>query len=230
MIIGLEGPEGAGKSAAMSFFGLMYASVDRPVFCFPGYKVVFRGKTISQELKNEEWMLQDDDFRKKVAGGIILADEIDKYFNKYTPSSVFSRLFTSLLTQRRKDDFSLAYSTQSSERLLSLNVAFSAHVKADCFDCYWTPWGKANHLQRGELSRISMYDNKGFFTGYPGTPIGTIILQTKKLWPCFESYAFTPPWAQFTKAHVNTPEVDINFGEQKPQRGKKLKLAKEAVS
>ena len=84
MIMVLAGPEGAGKTLAMTMHAIQvhnfhkkFYDHDFPIRCFPGYEILDeKGKVFSTELPIEEWVTMPEN----LSDCIICIDEAQIFF------------------------------------------------------------------------------------------------------------------------------------------------------
>ena len=214
MIIGLVGPEGAGKSATMTWLALKHYARGGKVYAFPGYQVKYNGEVISEELRIEQWVTMPEE----LSNAMICIDEIQNFFDSARWNAISNRLFSYVGMQRRKRSLSIVYTTQNWKWAYE-RIRWLTHVLGECYDLYWSPWGKTNGIRRGELVRVQFTDLKGFFTGKEYQPLGGIVLRIKPLWEHFDSFGTVDVWQGFAKVKVNVPTLNVNFGEDEETEG-----------
>ena len=142
---------------------------------------------------------------------MIAIDEIQNFFDAQRFASTMNKLFGYLAAQRRKRSLAIVYTVQN-WRWVDNRIRWLTHILGICYDLYWSPWGKEEKLGRGNMMRLGLWDLKGFFTGREQQPLGEVLLKTKELWPCFDSYGVVSIWDGFSRVKVNRPEMEINFG------------------
>ena len=185
MIWGFTGPEGSGKTTAMTLFSLLHMARGGSVSTFPGYQITKpSGEKLTEEIDFSKFFANLYDYKNTV----ICADEIQNFMDSHLSMSMFSRLVGYAAAQRRKANLGIFYTVQSWDWVYK-RLRQLTHLLSLCYDMYWTPWGKDQGLQRGEMLRLTTYDCKGFFTGKPWTMIGQKTIQAKALRPYFDSYA-----------------------------------------
>lgn len=221
MIIGCLGPEGASKSALMA--ALTHVHRDNgggQAYAFPGYTVYTRPEEykdqfhITETIRTEDWIRilnNNEQASEQWDGTLIDIDEIQQWFPAELWQLVGARIFGYVATQRRKRGLSIVYTVMQSN-WLNNRLRDLTHLVIYCFDMYWFPPMRAEGIQRGERSILTFVDNKGFFTGWPGAAMGRLHFNTKKLWPCFESYTPVDVWEAMTKVRITgRPEVEVDL-------------------
>lgn len=214
MIIGLTGPEGGGKSTMMTFLALQHAVAGLPVLTFPGYELTWKGVALSKTIQVEDWIAMDDSAHKLLTNSLLCIDELQNHFDKMSYGDVKTRMFSNGVgAQRRKMNMGIAFTVQDINWGYG-RLAWLSHVLADCYDLFWSPWGKQEGIERGELLRITFTDMKGFYTGEPMSPMGSIRLKGKPLREAFNSFKSTNVYENIARVKIKRPEVEVSFGDQ----------------
>ena len=229
MIWGFLGPEGAGKTGSMTYFGLIHLSRGGVIRAFPGYRILdAQGKEVTIPISIEEWVKLPPELRDC----LIDVDEIQNFFGSDRYMAWVNKIWSNLVAQRRHRGLGIQYTVQDWEDL-DVRVRKKTHVLVVCRDMFWTPWGKEEGLGRGELVRLNFIDVKGFFTGTPWTPGPSKLLRLKEVWPYFESYGDVDIWSGMTKVKVTKPEIGIDLsggGEETPAPSGKSQKGKGGVT
>lgn len=213
MITGVIGPEGAGKTVLMTYLALLHKARGGKLLTFPGYTVTNgHGKQLSEQLDIDQWVTMPPELRD----ALICIDEVQNFFNSRRHMSVLNYLFANLAAQRRHRNIAVIYTVQD-WGWLDDRVRWLTHVLITCYDLYWSPWGKEQQLQRGELVSANFFDVKGFFTGKPWTPGPQFLLKAKEIWPCYDSYADVDTWSGLTKIEFKKPKLTIDLTESKEE-------------
>ena len=80
-------------------------------------------------------------------------------------------------------------------------------------DLFHTPWGRENHLGRGEEINLKFFDLSGVMTGVParfsGRPYNEINLYAKPLWGMYDSYAFIGQEEAFKRYQIERSTISI---------------------
>jgi len=213
VIQGITGPEGAGKTLLMAYFGLLHKARGGKLLAFPGFEVTNgHGKPISEPLDIDQWITMPPELRDV----LICIDEIQNFFNSRRHMSVLSYLFANLAAQRRHRNIGIIYTVQD-WGWLDDRIRWLTHVLIVCSDLYWSPWGKEEGVKRGELISASFFDVKGFFTGKPWTPGPQFLLKAKPLWPYYNSFADVDTWTGLTQVQFKKPKLTLDL--RRPAEG-----------
>lgn len=185
MIWGFIGPEGSGKTCTMSYMALLHKANGGLIQTFPGYKLQMPGgRALSSEVNFRDLFTDLHSFRNT----IICADEIQNFMDSKLSGSVFARLMGYVGAQRRKSNLGIMYTVQDWSWLYN-RFRQLTHLLTVCKDAHWTPWGKENHIERGQMILLTTYDLKGFFTGEPWKLLSRKTLSAKTVWNYYDSYA-----------------------------------------
>jgi hypothetical protein len=207
VIEGITGPEGAGKTLLMTYFGLLHKASGGKLVTFPGFKVTDgHGKELSETLDIDQWVTMPPELRDV----LICIDEIQNFFSSRRHMSVLNYLFANLAAQRRHRNIGVIYTVQD-WGWLDDRIRWLTHVLVVCSDLYWSSWGKEQGVKRGELISASFFDVKGFFTGKPWTPGPQRLLRAKDIWQCYDSYADVDTWTGLTKVEFKKPRITIDL-------------------
>lgn len=207
MIWGFLGPEGAGKTLLMTYFGLLHIARGGRIRTFPGYQITNgHGKVITEPIEMEEWVTLPPELRDC----LIDVDEIQNFFGSDRYMSWVNKLWAAIVAQRRHRNLGIHYTVQDWEDL-DPRVRKKTHVLGICRDLYWSSWGKEEGVGRGELISINFIDVKGFFTGMPWTPGPSHIVRSKEIWPYFPSYGDVDIWSGMTKVEFKKPKYTIDL-------------------
>ncbi len=235
MILGLTGPEGGGKTTMMTWFALQHAIAGLPVLTFPGYELSWNGVVISRTIRVEDWIAMDDAAHALLQNSLLCIDEMQNHFDRMSYGDVKTRMFSNGVgAQRRKMNMGIVFTVQDINWGYG-RLAWLAHVLADCYDLFWSPWGKYEGLERGELLRITFTDMKGFFTGEKLTEVGSIRLRGKPLREAFNSFKSTNVYENIARVRIKRPEVEIGFTDPEGEGaegnpGQQVPAPNEAVS
>jgi len=207
MIWGFIGPEGSGKTTAMTAMALIHVAGGGAVQTFPGYRIHNeKGKDLSKYIDLHEWLSMPEFHRDT----LFCADEIQNFMDSKLHNSVFSRLVGRVAMQRRKLNMGILYTVQNWQ-WLNDRLRWLPHLLTSCYDLYWSPWGKEQGLKRGEMLRLTTFDCKGFQTGQPWALLSQKILSSQALWPYFDSYMPVDIYEGETKFEVKrkTEVIDL---------------------
>lgn len=214
MIEGITGPEGAGKTCLMTYFGLLHHARGGKLLTFPGYEITDgHGGKVSEPLDIDQWVTMPPELRD----ALICIDEIQNFFNSYHHMAVLNYLFTNLAAQRRHRNIGVIYTVQD-WGWLDNRIRWLTHVLIVCSDLYWSPWGKEQEVKRGELIRANFFDIKGFFTGEPWSPGPQFLLKAKQIWNHYNSFADVDVWSGLTKVEFKKQKMVLDLRGQ-PEEG-----------
>ena len=209
MIWGFLGPEGSGKTTAMSYYSLLHIAYGGKVETFPGYELTRpNGTKLSQELDTKNFFRNLYDYRNTV----IAMDEMQNFADAQLSMTMFNRLLGYAAAQRRKANIGIFYTVQS-WNWVYLRLRQLTHLVTLCYDMRWTPWGRENGLKRGEQLRLTTYDCKGFFTGKPWSLMGQQLLSGVPLRPYYNSFAVVDLFEGFRKYEVKKPVTVFDLRE-----------------
>lgn len=207
MIWGFLGPEGAGKTLLMTYFGKIHIARGGAIRTFPGYQITDGyGKVLTTPIEIEEWVALPPELRDC----LIDVDEIQNFFGSDRYMAWVNKLWANLVGQRRHRNLGIHYTVQDWEDLDS-RVRKKTHVLAICRDLYWSAWGKEEGVGRGEMISINFIDVKGFFTGMPWNPGPSFMVRTKEIWPCYNTYGDVDIWSGMTKVEFKKPKISIDL-------------------
>jgi hypothetical protein len=105
--------------------------------------------------------------------GIIFWDEIDQVADRQDWMSTVAKLLTAGIQVIRHRNLSLIASIQSINWLNS-RLQWQADVIIKCRDLAFTPWGKEQRLQPGEVANTTWIDKSGIMTGYSFEETGQV--------------------------------------------------------
>jgi hypothetical protein len=206
-IMGIVGPEGAGKTCGMAYFGLRRIANKGKVLTFPGFTITNgNGKQLSEPIETEEWITMPPELRDV----LICIDEIQNFFSSSKYMSTLNYLFANFSAQRRHRNMGLVYTVQD-WGWLDPRIRWLTHILVTCYDLYWSPWGKEQGLERGELISMIFFDVKGFYTGKPWTPSPPFNLRAKSIWQCYNSFADVDMWSGMSKVNIKKPSYTIDL-------------------
>lgn len=225
MNTGITGPEGAGKTMLMTYFGLLHLSKGGKVYTFPGYDIVdLEGKKLSEPLPMEKWVTLPDDLRDV----LICIDEIQNFFGSDRYMTWINKIFVNIARQRRHRSLGIMYTLQDWGDL-DPRIRDTTAVLISCTDAYWSRAGKADGLVRGDIIDYNVVDVKGFFTGHPWTLMSRRKIGSKArparliVGPHYNSYSDVDIWAGLTQIDIKKPKltIDLTDGQEPPKKGKK---------
>lgn len=215
MIMGFSGPEGAGKTGAMTFYALLDKSLGGTIRTFPGYQVAdLDGNIISIPIDVEEWLEQPPELE----GSTICIDEIQNFFDSSRHMTLFNRLTGYIGAGRRHRGIKIFYTVQNLMWLYD-RLRWLTHLYTACFDLRWTQYGKEQGLERGELVSLKTYDCKGMYTGSEWEPLEVLNLRLKEIWGTWESWCPIDILSGFHKVKVIPREQVIDLRKEDVPEG-----------
>jgi len=207
MILGIIGPEGAGKSCLMTYFGLLHVARGGKLRAFPGFEITDgHNKVLSVPLEFEEWVTLPPELRDI----LIDIDEIGNFFGSDRYMAWINKLFAGVAGQRRHRNIGIHYTVQDWGEL-DPRIRRKTHVLVICKDLYWSPWGKEQEVKRGELISATFFDVLGFFTGEPWSPGPQFLLRAKGIWQHYNSFSDVDIFAGMTKVKFKKPTITIDL-------------------
>ncbi len=138
-------------------------------------------------------------------------DEIDQWLDRQDWADATQKLTAKSIQLIRKRKMSITATIQSFEWLNS-RIQFQTDVIVKCREAAFTPWGRAKHLQLGEVGFTDWRDKSGVLTGYSYDESGKsipITFQGKRFWDTYDtSYEFDPMDTS-TKYTLKRPTKEI---------------------
>lgn len=203
------GVEGGGKTCEMTYWDLRHLNGGGIVQTFPGF-YVHRANLPEQRLSIDLNLMGYLQRPYEYQNALINADEIQNFADSAVSGTVFARLLSRILAQRRKMKQGMIYTTQNWQWAHN-RVRWLTHLLSVCTDLFWTPWGKSEGLKRGEILQFATFDCKGFVTGEAWKLISVKRLLAKKVWPHYQTEAVIDIFAGETqylmKKHRETLEL-----------------------
>lgn len=200
-----KGPEGAGKSALMTWELLFHHNCGGKVYAFPGYELLGpRGKVLSELLMPEQCLQL---INEEESGYAIAIDEINNFFNHHRWQGIMNDILTSLMTQRRKRSLALL-ATVTTDRLVSLDIRSMFHIIFDCKDYH----AISKDCPRGIKTFYTEEDARGLISGNIGTMTKGRIFNHKKsgIWKRYNSFALIDPKYITKKVKVHQEAVLVD--------------------
>lgn len=182
-IWGFIGPEGAGKTTAMTWFMEYHMALGGTCRSFPGYELYSPHGALVQDIDIKELIRMSGELKNVVVG----IDEIQQFNDSSRHMTTINQLTGYVGMQRRKLSLGIFYTLQNWMWLYD-RMRWLTHLLTVCSDLHFSPWGKENHIRQGEYMSIITYDCKGFLTGQPWSPLTSMVLRPRELWPYYRSY------------------------------------------
>ena len=115
----------------------------------------------SNPLDIDRLVIWDEQFHD----GIIFFDEIDQVADRQDWYSTVAKFLTAGVQVMRHRNISLVLSIQSLE-WLNARLQWQADIIIKCRDMCFTPWGRTNHVEPGNVIQNTFIDKSGVMTGY----------------------------------------------------------------
>lgn len=161
MINYFGGPEGAGKTALMTYYSRKHYLLGGEVWAFPGYELRNNaGRVVSKLINPSEIMNKLDDMQYVM----IDIDEIQNFIHHHAwQSPLVDIIAYGAAAQRRKREFVLNV-TGPQFSWLPPDLKMMFHLVFSCRDKHW----RDKKTPRGQQIVFSITDNRGVLSGYPG--------------------------------------------------------------
>lgn len=209
-VVGQIGHRGGGKSALLAFFGFN---------CLAAGDTVFTNLELHPELlgiPNKPLPLDQDHllrFDPTLQKAVLLIDEIGTWFDRFramSTTSIIEGKFLELVI--RKQGIRLFYTNQSSR--LPGPLVEQTDVIYQGYDVFFCDWARESNLAKGTTFLYQVTDQTGIF-GQIGRTWRVTLRRANKLWPCFNSYKVTDPYAWARKTVIKGGEqmIDLDSGE-----------------
>ncbi|PVV83512.1 hypothetical protein [Dehalogenimonas alkenigignens] len=188
-IWGFIGPEGAGKTTAMTYWMELHMltkndyGMTGQCRTFPGYELYTPHGQKVKEITTKDMVSQMSQLQNIIVG----IDEIQQFNDSSRHMTVINQLTGYVGMQRRKVGLGIFYTLQNWQWLYD-RMRWLTHLLTVCSDLHFTPWGRENHIPQGMFIQMKTYDCKGFLTGEPWAELAPMRLQPSILFPYYRSY------------------------------------------
>lgn len=204
-IIGIIGPEGAGKTSLLTAFSVQHKASGGNLYAFPGYHVYdLNGKEATQTILPEEWAT----IPETLNFSLVAITEADTFFDSLETQAATAKAFRNLAKQRRKRSMSIMYDVNDwswfNNRLRKLT-----HILIKCWDLHWTYRNSPDRPAKGTRIAVTPYDVQGFYTGRPGSRGRTRLFDASKVRPFFNTEDAVDAYEAAVKLKVKRREVTI---------------------
>lgn len=222
LVIGIQGPRGAGKDSYGSYLACKYMFQGIPCYSNMPIKGHFlEGDAQSQEL--------DLDMLFKFGQGldndiVIYISEIDKLVHRRRSISTANMILNVLATQIRKKGITIIATAQD-WFWLDDEWVFQTDIMVDAQDWTYTRYGYDDHLPEGYKSLIECYNLSGVVRApqykYSGRPYRRFIFNTRAMWdktinrqggPIFDSYRIMGVQEMMSKVVLHKDEIHLYAG------------------
>lgn len=186
MINYFAGPEGAGKTALMTYYCREHHLKGGEVWAFPGYELKnLRGRVVSKMILPHEVMGKIDELH----GKFLVIDEIQVFMNHhYWQNQLVDILTYGALAQRRKRQFVLM-ATGPFFRELPPGLRNMFHIVYNCQDKHW----KNHDIPRGQKIKFTMTDMRGILSGRPYSSTRPKVFRPADYFRYYDTFSLTDP-------------------------------------
>lgn len=233
LVVGIQGPRGAGKDAFGCYWAFTYLFADVPVYS----NTPIAGEWDLGYFKSENLFASQlfamgqgyvDEQGQDVAGFkedcLIYYSEIDKLIHRRRSTSNANMILRVLATQLRKSGISVAATAQDWFWLDS-DWIYQTDVLVNCMDLAMSGFGHEEKMEEGFVTYLEFFDISGVITGYKyrdtGRPFDAQYFNTRMMWdpslnggqgPMYDSYAFYGLDEILTKVVLDKKERHIGGG------------------
>ena len=146
-------------------------------------------------------------FDDELSNGWAYIDEIDQWFDRQDWQSVTQKLLNKGMTQIRKKKLSITCTLQDFN-WMNNRGEFQTDTIVKCREAAFTPWGKKQDVELGEVGFLTFRDKSGITTGYAFDELPKefqLVFQGKRFWGCYDTdYQFNP-LESMTKYTIKRP-------------------------
>lgn len=125
----------------------------------------------------------------------IYIDEIDQWWDRQEWNDGGQKMGNKSTRMLRKRQINIFGTTQSLD-WINPRLQFQTDIVIKCRDLVYTPWGKSNHLEPGEVALTQWLDKSGIMTGYPYAEFPRVYTKKffgKRFWDCYlTEFEFNP--------------------------------------
>lgn len=222
----IDGPRGAGKSLYMSSLqarlliryyclSLLTGEVRR---VWSNYPVAFWWNTplgnrvyLQSEPINRDAVIL---FEKELGHGWVFITEMDQWLDKQDWGSNASKVIVKGMTQIRKRNLSFCGDLQDST-WLNGRASFQVDIKVGVRESAFTPWGRKQGVDLGEVSFLTFRDISGIMTGYKYEENWReyqLVFQGKRFHNIYDTNIEFDPLESRTKYKFKAPVKEIVYG------------------
>lgn len=239
-VIGFVGPRGSGKSGFMSYMITRWGLANG-IQAWTNYPVETRVRkdNVVYHLKSnplDQSALYG--FSQELNKGIVAIDELGLFADARRSNSINNRLLSYILQQTRKRTLSFYFSVQNLA-WVDNRIRWIMDVMVVCKDLSFTPWGKSNHLKRGEIIQVRGYDLSGMLTGKPMQDVMDkkgysrpafckTLYGPKSFWHLYNTDEIQDPFEAQQKLEVKQSKQTIDMRSPEEIEAELLRKAKQA--
>jgi hypothetical protein len=209
-VVGQIGHRGGGKSALLAFFLFN---------CLAAGDTVFTNLELHPELlgiKNKPLPLDQDHLLKfdpALHKAVLGIDEVGTWFDRFramSTTSIIQSKFLELVI--RKQGIRMFYTNQSSK--LPGPLVEQTDVVFQGYDVFFCDWARETNLAKGTTFLYTVTDRTGIF-GQIDRMWRVSLRRANRLWPAFNSYKMSDPYAWARKTVIKGGEqvIDVDTGE-----------------
>lgn len=146
----------------------------------------------------------------------VFIDEIDQWADRQEWQAVTQKLLTAAFQLIRKRKMNIVASIQDFKWLNS-RLQFQTDIVAKCREAAFSPWGRSQNLDLGEIGYLTWLDKSGVMTGYTSDESGQSVsnmFHGKQFWNCYDTYYQFDPMEAKTRYKLKLPTRDIIVGEK----------------
>jgi len=209
-VVGQLGHRGGGKSALLAFFGFN---------CLAAGDTVFTNLEMHPEklgIPNKPFPLDHDHllrFDPMLQRAVLLIDEVGTWFERrraMSTTSIIQEKFLELVI--RKQGLRIFYTNQSSK--LPGPLVEQTDVVFEGYDVFFCDWAREANVAKGTTFLYQVWDKTGIF-GQINRTWRVSLRRANRLWPAFNSYKVSDPYAWARKTVIKGGEevIDMNTGE-----------------
>ena len=164
-------------------------------------------------------------FDDELSNGWAYIDEIDQWFDRQDWQSVTQKLLNKGMTQIRKKKLSITCTLQDFN-WMNNRGEFQTDTIVKCREAAFTPWGKKQDVELGEVGFLTFRDKSGITTGYAYDELPKefqLVFQGKRFWDCYNTEYQFDPLTSMTRYKIKRPpakEIILPGAEDVPNNSK----------
>ena len=164
-------------------------------------------------------------FDDELSNGWAYIDEIDQWFDRQDWQSVTQKLLNKGMTQIRKKKLSITCTLQDFN-WMNNRGEFQTDTIVKCREAAFTPWGKKQDVELGEVGFLTFRDKSGITTGYSYDELAKefqLVFQGKRFWDCYNTEYQFDPLTSMTRYKIKRPpakEIILPGAEDVPNDSK----------
>lgn len=227
LVIGIQGPRGAGKDAYGSYLACLYMLSGVPCMSNMPIKGTFlEGKVESQELDIDQLFKFGQDFDRNI---LIYFSEIDKLVHRRRSITNVNLILNVLATQIRKKGITIIANAQD-WFWLDDEWVFQTDILVNCKDMAYTSYGHDENIEEGHTSFIECYNLSGVVRAplyrETGKPYQRFHFNTRAMWdkkinrqgPIYDTYKVLGVKELMSRVVLHKEEVHIYAGDNNAEK------------